>query len=90
MPERISISWNTLSSRSASRPATAIISISASQPAIHSAAIGLEGVRSIGEGSSSSGEAGMFEPACLCNGQICRCSPAPGSISLWDHGPDRC
>ena len=39
--------WNTLSSRIASRPATVIISIRASQPAIHSAAIGLEGVRSI-------------------------------------------
>ena len=48
MTERTSMIWNTLSSRVASRPATATISIRASQPAIHSAALGLEGVRSIG------------------------------------------
>ena len=36
------------------------------------------------------GQAGMFDLACLCNGQICRGSTARGSISLWDHGPDRC
>src|SRR5580704_2951513 len=40
--------WKTLSSRVASRPATATNSIRASQPAIHSAALGLEGIRSIG------------------------------------------
>src|SRR3954464_12659393 len=45
--ERSSIIWNTLSSRVVSRPAIATISISPSHPAIHSAAIGLEGVRSI-------------------------------------------
>jgi len=32
----------------------------------------------------------MFDLAILCNGQICRGSTARGSISLWDHGPDRC
>ena len=42
--------WNTFSSRVLSRPATAMTSISESQPAIHSAAIDLEGVRSIGAG----------------------------------------
>ena len=36
------------------------------------------------------GEAGMLDVRSLCNGQICRCSPALRSISLWDHGPDRC
>src|SRR5450756_2563168 len=45
--ERISMISNTFSSRVVSRPAIATISISVSQPAIHSAAIGLEGVRSI-------------------------------------------
>ena len=45
---RMNISWNTFSSRMPSRPATTTISISASQPAIHSAASDLEGVRSIG------------------------------------------
>ena len=43
MHERSAISWNTFSSRIASRPAIAMISISASQPAIHSAAIGFGG-----------------------------------------------
>src|ERR1700732_3187331 len=46
-PERNSMIWNTLSSRVASRPAIATISIRLSQPVIHSAALGLEGVRSI-------------------------------------------
>ena len=45
--ERISMSWNTLISRAASRPAIAMISIRESQPAIHSAARVLEWVRSI-------------------------------------------
>src|SRR5215471_8057330 len=43
MTERISISSNTFISRVVSRPATTIISISVSHPAIHRAAIGLEG-----------------------------------------------
>ena len=47
MTERSSMIWNTFSSRVASRPATTRISISDSQPAIHSAALGLEGVRFI-------------------------------------------
>src|SRR5580692_5043064 len=47
MTERSSMIWNTLSSRVASRPATTRISIRASQPAIHNAALGLEGVRYI-------------------------------------------
>src|ERR1700704_1603794 len=45
--ERTSMISKTFNSRVASRPATATISISVSQPAIHSAALGLEGVRSI-------------------------------------------
>jgi len=32
----------------------------------------------------------MFDLTCLCNVQNCRGSTAQGSISLWDHGPDRC
>ena len=39
MIERISMTWNTASSRVASRPATAMTSISVSQPAIHAAAL---------------------------------------------------
>lgn len=46
--ERTSMIWKTLSSRVVSRPATAMTSISASQPAIHSAAIVLDGVVFIG------------------------------------------
>src|SRR5437763_9552859 len=57
---RISISWNTLSSRMPSRPATTTISINASQPAIHSAANGLEGVRSIWGVSIESVRAGRY------------------------------
>src|ERR1700733_13583687 len=49
MPVRSSMIWNTLSSRVASRPATTRISIRPSQPAIHNAALGLEGVRYIEE-----------------------------------------
>ena len=48
MTERISMSWNTFSSRVASRPATAITSIKASQPDIHSAAFGFEGMFCMG------------------------------------------
>jgi hypothetical protein len=51
MTERSSMIWNTLSSRVASRPATTRISIKASQPAIHNAALGLEGVRFIAANS---------------------------------------
>src|SRR6202790_5049581 len=47
MPERSSMIWDTLSSRVASRPAIAHISISVSHLVIHSADFGLEGVRSI-------------------------------------------
>ena len=86
MPERISISWNTLSSRSASRPATAMTSIRASQPAIHSAAIGLEGVRSIGEAESRAGRPVCSSQACLCNGQICRwqhCAGLNFAVGSW-------
>jgi hypothetical protein len=39
--------WKTFNSRVVSRPAMATISISVSQPAIHSAARGLEGLRSV-------------------------------------------
>jgi hypothetical protein len=46
--ERTSMSWKTSSSRVVLRPATATISIGDNQPAIHSAALGLEGVRSMG------------------------------------------
>ena len=42
MTERISITWNTASSRVASRPATAMTSISVSQPAIHAAALAMD------------------------------------------------
>ena len=42
------MSWKTLRSRAPSRPATAMTSISESQPAIHSAALVLEGVRFMG------------------------------------------
>ena len=41
------MTWNTFNSRSVSRPAMVTISIKASQPAIHSAALGIEGVLSI-------------------------------------------
>src|SRR6266481_6459019 len=50
--ERTSMIWNTFSSCVVSRPAIATISIKASQPAIHSAALGLEGVRSISKESA--------------------------------------
>ena len=43
--------WKTFSSRVVSRPATAMTSISASQPAIHSAAIVLDGVAVIVAGA---------------------------------------
>ncbi|GLR88014.1 hypothetical protein GCM10007857_47260 [Bradyrhizobium iriomotense] len=42
------MSWKTFICRAASRPATAMTSVSDSQPAIHSAAIGLDGVMLIG------------------------------------------
>src|ERR1700760_4764472 len=45
--ERTSMISKTFNSRVASRPATATTSISVSQPVIHRAALGLEGVRSI-------------------------------------------
>src|ERR1700675_1018712 len=48
-PERSSMIWNTLSSRVASRPAIATISIRLSQTVIHTPAFGLEGFRSIRE-----------------------------------------
>ena len=91
--------WNTFSSRVVSRPATTRISIRASQPAIHSAALGLEGVRSIagnsrgmprGRGERSGKAAGIGDPFRICNGQICRCSDAPHRISMWERRPDRC
>jgi hypothetical protein len=41
--ERINMIWNTESSRVASRPATAITTISVNQPAIQAAAWGMEG-----------------------------------------------
>ena len=40
--ERSSITWNTLSSRAASRPATAVTIISTSQPIIHAAALAFD------------------------------------------------
>src|SRR4051794_18823411 len=61
MMVRISISWNTFSSRMPSRPATTTISIKASQPAIHVAANGLEGVRSIyGKGCTARDDAARY------------------------------
>src|SRR5579883_828324 len=42
--ERSSITWKTLSWRCASRPATVITTMQASQPAIHAAALGMEDV----------------------------------------------
>jgi len=42
--ERTSITWKTFISRTASRPATAITSVSDSHPAIHNAAMVLDGV----------------------------------------------
>ena len=69
------MTWNTFSSRNASRPATATISIRASQPAIHSAALGLEGVRSIignvrGNGGRVEVQRRYRRPATICNVQI--------------------
>src|ERR1700704_356911 len=46
--ERTSKSWNTLNSPVVSRPAIVITSISVSQPDIHSAAFGFDGVFRIG------------------------------------------
>src|SRR6185437_3386566 len=48
---RSSMSWNTFTSRIASRPATTTTSISDSQPAIQRGALGFEGVRFIDENS---------------------------------------
>ena len=84
--------WNTLSSRVASRPATAMISIRASQPAIHSAALVFEGVRSIGCDENKRVEEGTAVSAtasAICNGQICRCCDAH-LISLWERLLDWC
>jgi dihydroxy-acid dehydratase len=50
MIERISITWNTASSRVTSRPATAITSISDNQPAIQAAALGVEVTEGVGVG----------------------------------------
>src|ERR1700732_823077 len=85
--ERTSMIWNTFSSRVVSRPAMATISIRVSQPAIQSAALGLEAVvRSISEGCQAcprkccgegeGGPAGIGDPVRICNAQICRCSDA--------------
>src|SRR3982074_3981573 len=59
--EQTSMIWNTFSSRVASRPAPVTIKIKASQPAIHSAALGLEGVRFI-SGECQSGETRVRDP----------------------------
>src|SRR6185437_13123970 len=59
MTVRSSMIWNTLSSRVVSRPATTRISIRVSQPAIHSAALGLEGVRFIGRNSQGACRGGV-------------------------------
>src|SRR4029077_21250324 len=67
--------WNTLISRPASRPAIAIISISESQPAIHSAARVLDCVRFIRE-AAGLGQAGIGERAVICNAQMRRGSDA--------------
>src|SRR6476646_7131022 len=53
--ERTSMIWKTLNSRVVSRPATAMTSISASQPAIQSAAMVLDGVVFIGGRSTLRG-----------------------------------
>src|ERR1700761_5285351 len=76
--ERSSISWNTLISRKASRPATATISVDESQPAIHAAAKGFDGVRSIRgqpvlrSDKCREARAGIGDAAAICNGQIWR------------------
>ena len=71
--------WKTLSSRVASRPVTATTSIRLSQPAIHSAALGFDGVRFIGADNPAHGDAtretsakqaGIVERAAVCNGQM--------------------
>src|SRR3954451_4612652 len=56
--ERTSMISKTLSSRVVSRPATAMTSISDSQPAIHKAAIVLDGVVFIGAGVRGEGSEG--------------------------------
>src|ERR1700746_1730060 len=74
MVVRISMSWKTFSSRVASRPATTITSIIESQPAIHSAAIGLEGagcVTGLPE-RFQGGQDGMPPLWPPCNAQIAR------------------
>src|SRR6476646_10574755 len=74
--ERISMSWNTLISRAASRPAIVMISISESQPAIHSAARVLDCVRSIAGKPKGLGQAGIGEGATICNAHLRRGSDA--------------
>src|SRR6185312_11886494 len=77
--ERISMSWNTLISRAASRPATVMISIKESQPAIHSAARDLDCVRSM-RGDRGLRQAGIGEGAPICNAHLSRGSDAPAQF----------
>ena len=87
--ERISMSWNTLISRAASRPAIAMISIRESQPAIHSAARVLDCVRSIREadglGRPVSASAPRFAMR-ICGGAAMR----GVTISLWERLAVQC
>src|SRR6478609_6221007 len=77
--DRTSMIWKTFSSRVVSRPAIAMTSISESQPAIHSAAIDLDGVLFMGADAREGvveREAGIGDLAALCNVQNCGCSDA--------------
>ncbi len=66
------MSWNTLISRAASRPAIVMIGIRASQPAIHSAARVLDCVRSMREEKRPGVRAGRYRRGrTICNAQIC-------------------
>jgi hypothetical protein len=77
-----------------------MISIKASQPAIHSAALGLEGVRSISGGARQAaqaparlgggGQAGIGDLVPICNVQMCQGSAARVAISVWERRADRC
>ena len=85
------MTWNTFSSRVVSRPAIATISIRASQPAIHSAAIGLEGVRFIGGSvglaagaARGKGRPVSATPAGFATRKYAGRSDAVSPISIWE------
>ena len=82
-PDRISSELKHVEfAREASRPAMATTSIRLSQPAIHNAAIGFDGVRSIGTGNpaffgaprrAQTEQAGIGELGSVCKVQMRRC-----------------